>query len=247
MGNLSFSNRKDFKRYLDNFGGDFLEEQGGLLSASSGIEFTGAFADKPLSNNFVWQNGDGVQYTSADASAGLFKTFSFDSAVQAVVDTPYWTDPTPADHTNKGVFGGSYLPKAVTNVFDFTTVDTDTYEDGSNISTTGGLDFSQLEVGDKVEIRFDFNAIPQVANTTLEPAIWYKNRDANDNVTFTFPLTAQPIFYGTGTVGKTYLNRVQISIYIASEEDINSLSHYAVKADNRIIIQPLSTLLTIVR
>ena len=125
--------------------------------------------------------------------------------------------------------------------------DADTYEDGSNVATTGGFDFSQLQVGDKVEIRFDFNAIPQIANTTLQPAIWYKNRDTNNNVTFTFPLTAQPIFYGTGTVGKTYLNRIEMSVYIASQEDINSLSHFAAKSDNPIIIQPLSCLLTIVR
>jgi len=216
-------------------------------SAQSGIEFTGGFAGKPLSNNYVWEAGLGINITQSDVDAEIFKTFSLDAAVQAQVDTPYWTDPTPADHTGKGVFGGSYLPEGVTNVFDYTTVDSDTYEDGSNIATTGGFDFSQLQVGDKVEIRFDFNAIPQIANTTLQPAIWYKNRDANDNVTFTFPLTAQPIFYGTGTVGNTYLNRIEMSVYIASQEDINSLSHFAAKSDNPIIIQPLSCLLTIVR
>lgn len=214
---------------------------------ASGIEFTGGFAGKPLSNNYVWEAGLGINITQADVDAEIYKTFSLDSAVQAQVDTPYWTDPTPADHTDKGVFGGSYLPEGVTHVFDYTTVDADTYEDGSNVATTGGFDFSQLRVGDKVEIRFDFNAIPQIANTTLQPAIWYKNRDANDNVTFTFPLTAQPIFYGTGTVGKTYLNRIEMSVYIASQEDINSLSHFAAKSDNPIIIQPLSCLLTIVR
>lgn len=218
-----------------------------VLNASSGIELTGAFAGKPLSNDYIWQNGNGINITQADVDNGIFKTFSLDSTVQAAVDTPYWTDPTPADHVGKGVFGGSYLPEGVTNVFDYTTVDSDTYEDGSNVVTTGGLDFSQLNVGDKVEIRFDFNAIPQIANTTLQPAIWYKNRDVNDNVTFTFPLTAQPIFYGTGTVANTYLNRIEMSIYIASQEDINSLSHFAIKSDNPIIIQPLSALLTVVR
>jgi len=222
--------------------------KGGSLSGSaSGIEFTGGFAGKPLSNQYVWQNGAGINYTASDVTAGIFKTFSLDSAVQAAVDTPYWTDPVPASHTGKGVFGGSYLPEGVTNVFDYTSVDADTYEDGTNVKTIGGLDFSQLAVGDKVELRFDFNAIPQIANTTLQPAIWYKNRDASNNVTFTFPLTAQPIFYGTGTVGKTYLNRIEMSIYIASQEDINALGHFSVKSDNPIIIQPLSTLFTLVR
>jgi hypothetical protein len=229
----------------------FLDESGispeALANASSGIEFTGGFAGKPLSNSYVWEPGVGINITQDDVNDGIFKTFSLDSSVQSAVDTPYWTDPTPSDHTDKGVFGGSYLPSGVDKVFDYTSVDSDTYEDGTNIATTGGFDFSQLSVGDKVEIRFDFNAIPQVANTTIEPAVWYKNRDNSNNVTFTFPLTAQPIFYGTGTVGKTYLNRVNISIYIASQEDINSLSHLAIKSDNRIIIQPLSVLFTLVR
>lgn len=215
--------------------------------AKSGIEFTGGFAGKPLTNNYVWENGAGIEYTASDVSIGIFKTFSMDSEVQAAVDTPYWTDPTPADHNGKGVFGGSYLPDGVATVFDYNTVDPDTYEDGTNVATTGGLDLSQLSVGDKVEIRFDFNAIPKIANTTVQPAIWFKNRDASNNVTFTFPLTAQPIFYGTGTVGKTYLNRIEMSIYIASEEDINALAQFALKSDNPITIQPLSTLFTLVR
>ena len=228
------------------------ESEGGvspeaLSSVDTGIEFTGGFAGKPLSNNYAWENGVGISITVQDVADGIYRTFSMDSTVQVAVDSPYWTDPAPADHTGKGVFGGSYLPDGVSTVFDYTTVDSDTYEDGTNVVTTGGLDFSQLQVGDKVDVRFDFNAIPQIANTTIEPAIWYKNRDASDNVTFTFPLTAQPIFYGTGTVGKTYLNRVSLTIYIASQEDINSLSHFAIKSDNLITIQPLSALFTLIR
>lgn len=246
----SYTEAEELYLELDSLGIFFLEggvSEAALAEASAGIEFTGGFAGKPLSNNYAWQNGVGISITTQDAIDGIYKTFSMDSTVQVAVDTPYWTDPTPADHTGKGVFGGSYLPEGVSTVFDYTTVDSDTYEDGSNIVTTGGLDFSQLQVGDKVDVRFDFNAIPQIANTTIEPAIWYKNRDASDNVTFTFPLTAQPIFYGTGTVGKTYLNRVSLTIYIASQEDINSLSHFAIKSDNLIKIQPLSALFTLIR
>jgi hypothetical protein len=216
-------------------------------SGNSGIELTGGFAGKPLSNNYIWEGGSGITISSTESENGVFKTFSLDSSIQEVVDVPYWTSPTPANHVGKGVFGGSYLPEGVTNVFDYTTVDLDTYNDGSNVPTTGGLNFSQLIVGDRVDVRFDFNVIPQMVNTTIEPAIWYKNRDANDNVTFTFPLTAQPIFIGTGTPSKTYLNRVQMSIYIASEEDINSISHFAMRSDNIITIQPLSCLVTVVR
>ncbi|MGY8867189.1 MAG: hypothetical protein ACKVJK_16455, partial [Methylophagaceae bacterium] len=69
----------------------------------------------------------------------------------------------------------------------------------------------------------------------------------NDDITFTFPLTAQPIFYGSGTVGKTYLNRVEISAWITSNEDINALSLPAIKSDNPVIIEPLGMLITIIR
>jgi hypothetical protein len=216
-------------------------------SLDAGIELTGAFAGKPLSNSYIWENGTGISITQAEVDAGIYKTFSLDRDVHLVVDTPYWTSPTPADHTDKGVFGGSYLPSDVPTVFDYVTVDSDTYEDGTNVVTTGGIDMSNFKVGDTIRVRFDFNCIPQIANTTIEPAIWYKNRDENDNVTFTFPLTATPIFYGTGTVGKSHLNRVEMSVYIASDEDINALAKFAIKSDNIVIIQPLSSLLTLVR
>ena len=55
------------------------------------------------------------------------------------------------------------------------------------------------------------------------------------------------MFYGTGTVGNTYLNRVELSAWIASEEDVNSLSLPAIKSDNPITIQPLGMLVTILR
>lgn len=215
--------------------------------SSSGIEFTRGFAGKPESNQYEWQNGDGISITTQDVENGLYKTFSMNHRVQEAVDVPYWTDPAPADHKGKGVFGGSYLPEGVASVFDYTTVDPDTYEDGTNVATTGGVNMSNLTEGDTIRVRFDFNCIPQISNTTIEPAIWYKNRDAQDNVTFTFPLTAQPIFYGSGTVGKTYLNRVDISIYVASKEDINALAKFAIKSDNPVIIQPISSLITLIR
>ena len=113
--------------------------------------------------------------------------------------------------------------------------------------TTGRIKLNDLNVGDQIRVRFDCNVIPQVANTTIEPALWYKNRDANDNVTFSFSLTGSPIFYGTGTVGQTYLVRAEISAYVASDEDINALAYPAIKSDNQIIIQPLSMLTSVLR
>jgi hypothetical protein len=113
--------------------------------------------------------------------------------------------------------------------------------------STGRIKLNDIKIGDQLRVRFDFNVVPQVTNTTIEPALWYSNRNANDEITFSFPLTSQPIFYGSGTVGETFLNRVEISAWITSEEDINALALPAIKSDNPVIIQPLGLLITILR
>ena len=113
--------------------------------------------------------------------------------------------------------------------------------------STGRIKLNDCVYGDQLRVRFDFNVVPQIANTTVEPALWYSNRDDSDNITFTFPLTTQPIFYGGGTVGNTYLNRVEISAWITSNEDVNALTLPAIKSDNPIIIQPLGLLITLIR
>lgn len=220
------------------------------LAGQMGYEHTGAFADKPTSNNYVWQAGTGVEITQQNVDDELYKVFSLSSAVHTAVDNPYWTDPTPTGNTGIGLFQGANLPDGFNGLFDFD-FDYDAEYPGSTGTgyegSTGRIDISDARPGDQLRVRFDFNAIPQIANTTIEPALWYSNRDANDNITFTFPLTAQPVFYGTGTVGNTYLNRVELSAWIASEEDVNSLSLPAIKSDNPITIQPLGMLVTILR
>ena len=220
------------------------------LAGQMGYEHTGAFADKPTSNNYVWQAGTGVNITQADVDAERYKVFSLSSAVHAAVDNPYWTDPTPTGNTGIGLFQGANLPDGFSGLFDFD-FDYDAEYPGSTGTgyegSTGRIDISDARPGDQLRVRFDFNAIPQIANTTIEPALWYSNRNASDDITFTFPLTAQPVFYGTGTVGNTYLNRVELSAWIASEEDVNSLSLPAIKSDNPITIQPLGMLVTILR
>ncbi len=96
-------------------------------------------------------------------------------------------------------------------------------------------------------MRFDFNVVPQVANTTIEIALIWQTRDEDDTAAFTFSLTGTPIFYGTGTVGKTFLNRPLISAYFASQEDVNARALLAIRSDNPVQIAPLTTLVTIKR
>ena len=219
-------------------------------AGESGYSHTGAFAGKPTTNNFVWQAGNGITYTPADVAASKWKVFSLDPAVHAAVDNPYWSTPTPTGNTGIGLFQGANLPVNVDTLVDYNFVYDNVYDPNGTTGfegSTGRIDLSDCVYGDQLRVRFDFNVIPQIANTTVEPALWYSNRNDNDDITFTFPLTAQPIFYGTGTVGNTYLNRVDISAWITSNEDVNALTLPAIKADNQVIIQPLGLLITIIR
>ena len=109
------------------------------------------------------------------------------------------------------------------------------------------LTSESVQPGDLLQLRFDFNVNVQIANTTLEIALIWQTRDENDEPTFTFALTGQPIFYGTGTVGRTFLNRPFLSAYFASREDTNARALLAIRADNPIQVAPLSTLVTIQR
>ena len=217
---------------------------------SSGYSHTGAFADKPVSNQYVWQSNGGINYTQTDVDANSYKVFSLSKAVHEAVDNPYWTSPAPTGNEGIGLFQGAYLPSGVSTLVDYDYNYDAQYPSSSGTGfegSTGRIKLNDVKVGDRLQVRFDFNVIPQVANTTIEPALWYSNRDANDNITFTFPLTSQPIFFGTGTVANTYLNRVDISAWIASDEDINALTLPAIKSDNPVIIQPLGLFINIIR
>jgi hypothetical protein len=252
---VGISSQYDFfkKVNLDEDGNLGVSIVGGSVDGASGqtgYSHTGAFAGKPLSNQYVWESGAGINYLQSDVDAGTYKVFSLDRDVHLAVDQPYWTDPVPGDPTDIGLFAGANLPDGVTSLFDYS------YDFDTNYPTstgtgfegsTGRIKLNECVTGDLLKVRFDFNVIPQISNTTVEPALWYSNRDANDDITFTFPLTSSPIFYGTGSVGNSYLNRVEISAWITSAEDLNALTLPAIKSDNPVIIQPLGLLTTIIR
>ena len=230
----------------------------------AGYSHTGGFAGKPLSNNYVWETGEGVQYSQSDVNSGNFKVLSLDNAVHEAVDNPYWSTPDVSGDSNVGLFNGYALPIGVDSLFDFTFDFDTTYPTINDFasnpssagsitsfdifnSSTGRIKLSDLQFGDQLRVRFDFNVIPQVANTTLEPALWYSNRDSDNKETFSFPLTTNPIFFGQGTPGTTILNRTEISAWIISTEDTAALTLPAIKSNNPVIIQPLGLLVTIIR
>jgi len=186
----------------------------------------------------------GVLYTKAEADAEEFRVFSLDRQVHLSSDNPYWSSPTPQSHIDKGLFGGVSMPQGVTQMFDFSEAGT-----GPNgEATVGSLYFRECLVGDLLLLRFDFNVIPQIANTTLEMGLWWQTRDPNTlATTFSFDLMGTPSFFGAGSIGRSYLMRPIISAYFASDEDVYAHALPIIRADNPIIIQPLAVFATIER
>jgi hypothetical protein len=219
-------------------------------TAGSGYEFTGGFEDRTTGQSGANDLGSNVQYTQAQATAGTWRRFGFSAAQQVTNDVEYWGETDPSFDQTKGLFGGLYMPKGITNLIDYE--DTDmaaavTTGDLQYTAANGTYDMSQTQPGDRVQVRFSFNVVPQVANSTLEVALIWTTRDADDTPTFTFPLTAQPVYYGTGTQGQAFLNRIEMSAYIASDEDVNARVLPAIRCDNEILVQPLTTLITVIR
>ena len=224
--------------------------QGGA-GGEGGYELTGGFADRLTGSSGANDLGTFVSYTGAMVDDERWLRFGFSSAANTANDNQYWGETDPDYDRTKGLFGGLHMPKGVNRMFDFS-FNSASYSDASEGSlkytaADGSIDFTECRVGDLALVRFDFNVIPQVANTTLEVAMIWQTRDANDNATFTFALTGEPLFYGTGTVGRTFLNRPMLSAYFASAEDVNARALLAIRSDNPIQVAPLSTLVTIVR
>ena len=221
--------------------------------ADGGYEFTGGFANRRDGQSGATDIGTSVEYTAAMVRDQKWLRFGFAPSANLANDSAYWSDPTPLPTSGVGLFGGAYMPGNVSSLIDFDFYDAGYSElsavaDGQLITpASGSFDFTDCSAGDLALVRFDFNAIVQTANTTLEAALIWATRDSNDNITYSFTLTTQPIFYGQGTVGNKYLNRPLISAYFASNEDVNARALLAVRADQPILIQPLTTLVTIVR
>lgn len=228
-------------------------------ASEGGYEFTGGFAER-TTGALGTSIGTNVEYTSDMVAAQSWYRFGFSAAQQQINDAPYWgnsANPDEAPHSGTtdyqgiGAFSGSYMPANVTNMFSFD--ENTTYNQAVTTgdlkynAALGSLRMDQLNVGDFIIVRFDFNAVPQFANSTLEVGLIWSTRDSNDNITFTFPLLTQPLFFGSGTTGRPFLCRPIITAYIASEEDVNARALLAIRCDEPIFIQPLTTLYTVKR
>ncbi len=226
-----------------------------LLKVDSGLSFTGGFTDRTTGSAGSSDVGSNRSYSAADATANRWMLLGMDATQQAANDSIYWSSPDTSAisgyDSSKGLFGGTQLPQGITQLFDFdsTALSSDgSLGDGSPyLGATGSLDFSTCQIGDKLECRFDFNIVPQIANSTLEVALIWMTRDSGDVETFSFALAGQPVFYGTGTVGQTFLNRPVMTAYFASDEDVNAIALPAIRCDNAIQVQPLTLLAAIQR
>lgn len=222
-----------------------------IIEGGGGYEFTGGFADRVSGSAGTTDIGSTVSYTLEQSQAGIWRRFGFTRQRHIANDQPYWSDPTPASATDVGLFGGSYMPESVTNLYDFEFVDTRyTAESTGSLAYTeasGSLDFSQCRTGDLLLCRFDFNVIPQEPNTVLEVGLIWQTRDAEGNPTFTFALTGEPITFGSTGIGTTFLSRPTISAYFASNEDVRARALPAIRANNHVQVEPLTLLTTIVR
>ena len=228
-----------------------------IEKSGGGYEFTGGFTDRTTGQSGANDLGSNIQYTSVMAANDAWYRFVFDRTRQVANDSAYFpTDNFDNFDQTKGLFGGAHMPAGIDNLIDYDfddSGDANSYSDALTAGdlqytdATGSYDLTQCAVGDLVKVRFSFNAVPQVANSTLEVGLIFMTRDANDAPTFTFALTTQPVFYGTGSQGVAYLNRVEMSAYIASDEDRNARLLPAVRCNNEILIQPLSTLISIIR
>ncbi len=219
-------------------------------STQAGYEFTGGFVDRTTGIAGANSLGSNVQYTNTEATNNSWRRFGFSTARQLANDVEYWGETNPNFNQSKGLFGGLYMPEGITDLINYSDTSLSgavTSGDLQYSAAEGSYDMTQCQVGDRIQVRFSFNVVPQIANSTLEVGLIWATRDSNDNVTFTFPLTTQPIFYGTGSQGVAYLNRVEMSAYIASEEDVNARALPAIRCNNEILIQPLTTLITVIR
>ena len=221
------------------------------IKSQGGYDRTSAFVDYQTGTEASQDPADYIEYTQELADSDTWYRFGMTTAGNQARDGQWWGETNPQYDQSKGLFGGLTAPAGVDHFFDFSENtafnNAQTSGDLKYTQALGSFSLKECQVGDLVLARFDFNVMPMVTNTTVQVALIYANRDENDAITFTFPLTITPFFYGSGTVGKGFLLRPTITAYMANQQDVNSRSLVAIKADNPILVNPIGVLFTIQR
>ena len=221
------------------------------IKSQGGYDRTSAFVDYQTGTEASQDPADYIEYTQELADSDTWYRFGMTTAGNQARDGQWWGETNPQYDQSKGLFGGLTAPAGVDHFFDFSENtafnNAQTSGDLKYTQALGSFSLKECQVGDLVLARFDFNVMPMVTNTTVQVALIYANRDENDAITFTFPLTITPFFYGSGSVGKGFLLRPTITAYMANQQDVNSRSLVAIKADNPILVNPIGVLFTIQR
>ena len=221
------------------------------IKSQGGYDRTSAFVDYQTGTEASQDPADYIEYTQELADSDTWYRFGMSTAGNQARDGQWWGETNPQYDQSKGLFGGLTAPAGVDHFFDFSENtafnNAQTSGDLKYTQALGSFSLKECQVGDLVLARFDFNVMPMVTNTTVQVALIYANRDENDAITFTFPLTITPFFYGSGSVGKGFLLRPTITAYMANQQDVNSRSLVAIKADNPILVNPIGVLFTIQR
>lgn len=213
--------------------GDLFE----VFGTKGGFTFTGGFE----------RRGNALAITSGNTDKWVPLDLSLTK--QQAVDAPWWPGAAPSNGVD--LFGGTALPHDVSRMVDFgqqwdTSLDADVADGdlGTNGTRTGTLRFDELNTGTTNLIRIDLNITPQIANTTVEVGLWFQPKLTlnGDNDGGAFPLPGSPLFFGTGTVGRTFLSRPTSTMYIASSSDQYAYALPVIKSDNPVIVEPLSLL-----
>ena len=207
-----------------------------VSGTKGGFTFSGGFEKR----------GNAISYTDTNKWLPL----DLSLATQQTIDAPWWPGAAPSNGID--LFGGTALPHGVTRMLDFdqawdTSADADVTDAdlGTAGVRTGTLRFDELDTGTTNLFRIDMNITPQIANTTVEVGLWFQPKSSLDgaNDGGAFPLPGSPLFFGTGTVGNTFLSRPTSTMYIASSSDQFAYALPVIKSDNPIIVEPLSILL----
>lgn len=218
------------------------------IGAGHGYEATEGFADRTTGIAGESTAISNLDYPQNFATSGIWQRYGFDSAIQAANDNPYWTNPAPRPTEGVGLFGGSYLPEGVQGLYDFSYSNdgftpSGVLVDGSTYTAaSGSLDFSSVTPGSLLQARLDLNVEVQTIGTTLEVALIWQLRDDDDNPAGTIVLPGQPITFGSDSVGRTFFMRPVITAYFAGYSDVNARALFAIRSNNPVKTQPISTL-----
>jgi hypothetical protein len=194
--------------------------------------------------------GTGLELSLTYKKVGPFNiTSSIDPSNP--VGTQLWKATTVKSVTDQGtgyvVNQDTITMSGLGNLANATLKYVDPYSATGFEGSSGRIRLNDLEYGDLVKVRLDFNLLPLAANTTVDMSLLVGNRGIIDDFTDIVNIPSQPLYYGPNAVGGSFPGSVEFTKEILSDEDVNALVLPAFKADGPVKLQPLNILTTVIR